>query len=120
MCDDAFVLDCDTWTWRALNARGPAPRAGAAAAPLGPDAMLLVGGALRDAATGGLAPSDEVWVLDVAADEWRAVAPAGAGLFEPRNAHVLGRVSPDTFLLHGGWQPFVRSYGESFKLEVSP
>ena len=117
MTGDAYVLDCDTWTWRALSATGPEPRAAGAAAPLDDNRVLLVGGAARLAPPlAGLAPLDDVWCLDVEADAWTRVE-TNAG-FGPRNAHVLCRLGDGGFVVNGGWVPFVRTYDDTLRLEV--
>ena len=115
MCGDAFVLDVATWTWRALGATGPAGRAGAAAAPLDATSVVVAGGAARGD-DGGLDPLGDVWVLDVAADAWRRADASGD--FKPRNALVLCP-SGGGFLVHGGWRPFVETYGDTLALDVS-
>jgi len=117
MTGDAYVLDCDTWEWRALSATGPEPRAAGAAAPLDDNRVLLVGGAARLAPPlAGLAPLDDVWCLDVVADAWTRVE-TNAG-FGPRNAHVLCRLGDGGFVVNGGWVPFVRTYDDTLRLEV--
>ena len=113
MTGDAYVLDCDTWAWRALAATGPQPRAAGAAASLDFSRILLVGGAARDES--GLAPLDDVWCLDVEADAWTRVETNAD--FGPRNAHVLCRLGGGNFMAHGGWVPFVSTYDDTLRLE---
>ena len=116
MTGDAYVLDCDTWEWRALSATGPEPRAAGAAAPLDDNRVLLVGGAARYDML-GLAPLDDVWCLDVEEDTWTRVEPNSG--FGPRNAHVLCRLGDGGFVVNGGWKPFVSTYDDTLRLEVA-
>ena len=119
MCGDGYFLDTASWAWRKLAALGPAPRAGAAAAALAGGAeVVLVGGAARGG-DGGLDPQSDVWVLDVRGDAWTKVEAGGAAL-APRNAHVLLPTGPTTFVLHGGWHPFVRTFDDTLELDIAP
>ena len=38
--------------------------------------------------------------------------------FGPRNAHVLCRLGDGSFMVNGGWKPFVSTYDDTLRLEV--
>jgi len=63
-----------------------------------------------------------VWALtldDSGGGEWSLLlgedAPNAPG---PRNAATLSPVGSGGLLLHGGWRPFVSTYGDSHVLKV--
>ena len=132
MCNDAFALDTRTWRWRQL-ARGPfAPRpsarAGACAAPLpgGGGMVMCCGAETSQAPGGGFVPRGDVWALVLDANgegaTWTKLldddAPDAPG---PRNAATLtpcGEPGKKELLLHGGWRPFVSTYGDSHVLSI--
>ena len=133
MVNDAFALDTVTWEWRVLASNGdrPSPRAGACAAPLpnGERGILVCCGA--EASANGLVPRADVWALtldDQGGGEWSKLlddaAPDAPG---PRNAATLTPLSDGaageggsggSLLLHGGWRPFVSTYGDTYVLKV--
>lgn len=69
---------------------------------------------------GGLQPLDDLFALDTKTMTWRypKLAPAGAGP-SPRNAATLTAVGGTHLVLHGGWNPFVKSYNDTFVMDVS-
>lgn len=123
------VLDTSTWTWtRPLLEAGPAPtpRAGAAAAAAGENTFVICGGAER-APEGGLLGRGDAWALclsgDAATARWELLAGEDGPLAPTgRNAHSLtvigGATKGARLLLHGGWQPFVRTFDDSHVLTV--
>ena len=130
MCNDAFALDTETWEWRELGTASgegarPSARAGACAAtlPTGGRGIILCCGA--EAAPTGLNPRADVWALTLegegkAEGEWTQLladdAPNAPGA---RNAATLTPVGGEgALLLHGGWRPFVTTYGDSHVLSV--
>eukprot|EP00962_Isochrysis_galbana_P028475 scaffold9000_cov139-Isochrysis_galbana.AAC.6 len=128
MENDVHVLDTATWTWiRPAIADGPAPtpRAGAAAAAAGHGTFVICCGAERSH-DGQLRGRGDVWALilsdDASEARWELLlseedplAPRG------RNAHSLvslGVGNGVRMLLHGGWQPFVRTFDDSLVLTI--
>ena len=68
---------------------------------------------------GGLQPLDDFFALDTRTMTWRypKLAPgAGPSL---RNAATLTAVGDAHLVLHGGWNPFVKSYNDTFVMDVS-
>ena len=79
--------------------------------------LLLGGGGCREA--GGLQPLSDFFVLDTRALAWQYPKPApGAAGPSPRNAATLTAVG-SSLVLHGGWNPFVQSYNDTFVMDVS-
>ena len=123
MANDAYALDTVTWEWRALATAGgacPTPRAGACAAPLpGGRGIVMCCGA--EATPNGLNPRADVWALELDGEggAWTQLladdAPNAPG---PRNAATLTPLPDGKLLLHGGWRPFVSTYGDSHVLSV--
>ena len=121
MANDAFALDVRTWTWRALETTGedgaPTPRAGACAASV--EGGILVFGGAEAKPEGGLNPRADCWMLSLDEMKWTLLAddaaPAAPGA---RNAASLSPIGGNKFLLHGGWRPFVNTYGDSHVLEL--
>jgi len=124
MVNDAFALDTRSWEWRPLAAGAgerPSPRAGACAAPL-PCGRGIVVCCGAEAGGEGLVPRADVWALtldDSGGGEWSLLlgedAPNAPG---PRNAATLSPVGSGGLLLHGGWRPFVSTYGDTHVLKV--
>jgi hypothetical protein len=89
----------------------------------------MSGGAEPPAAgePGGLVPRGDVWHLGVAAaaggrveEAWRlAAGDAAAGAPAPRNAHSLTHLGNGRVLCHGGWHPFVRTFGDTALLAIT-
>ncbi|KAG8469756.1 hypothetical protein KFE25_006211 [Diacronema lutheri] len=137
MSDEAFILDTRSWAWSAVRGAGagPSPRAGAAAAAAGDGRAVVFGGAERAArGGGGLLARGDAWLFEAGRAGqppcWSllaADAPAGGTTARPRarNAATLSPLAPapggaPRLLLHGGWQPFVETYGDTHVLELSP
>ena len=68
---------------------------------------------------GGLQPLNDFFVLDTRALRWQypKLAPGGAAP-SPRNAATLTAVGA-RLVLHGGWNPFVQTYNDTFVMDVS-
>lgn len=121
MCSDAYVLDTRTWKWARVPGSGPSARAGACAAALDGERMVLFGGAERAPGGAGLLPRDDAWLLRVPADapaQWEPLAPHDAKPPPARNAATLVHAGDGRLVLHGGWQPFVRTYDDTHVLEL--
>ena len=124
MVNDAFALDVLTWEWRRLGGDEeqprPSARAGACAAPLpGGGGIVVCCG--TEASETGLLPRADAWALTLDGggvwtrllDDDAPTAPA------PRNAATLTPLGDGRgLLLHGGWRPFVSTYGDSHVLTV--
>ena len=127
MSEEAFVLDTTTWKWTALQARGPTARAGACLVRVDDHTALLFGGA--EAASAGLRPRGDVWLLDTHQDRWELLVGDDEENTDqtrppPRNAATLsllegGSDDTKTFLLTGGWHPFVKTHDDCFMLKLT-
>jgi hypothetical protein len=136
MAADAFVLDTDAWAWEALKfesgAPAPSARAGAAAAAAGLGRAIIACGAERSPG-GGLIGRSDAWLLDTRPDgmaTWHRLSAgmSGGDLEAPRgrNAATLTALVAATptsaaersFLLHGGWEPFVCTFDDDHELSV--
>jgi hypothetical protein len=137
MLNDAYALDTRTWEWRMVEFDGgdlkPSPRAGACAASL-PNSAGIVVCCGAEASESGLVPRADVWALTLAESEgggrgalrgvWSQLIDDddGSSLSAPRpgprNAATLTPLGGGEFLLHGGWRPFVSTYGDSYLLKV--
>ena len=121
IANDAFALDVKTWEWRTLGSADqarPSARAGACAAPLpgGTAGIVVCCGA--EASETGLVPRADAWALTLDGVWSRLLdddAPDAPG---PRNAATLTPLGDGRLLLHGGWRPFVSTYGDSHVLTV--
>ncbi|EOD25184.1 hypothetical protein EMIHUDRAFT_206342 [Emiliania huxleyi CCMP1516] len=120
MVNDAFALD--TRVVGALAAEsGPVRAPARALRHCRAGAASWFAAAQRRAAR-GLVPDERVWALtldDSGGGEWSLLlgedAPNAPG---PRNAATLSPVGSGGLLLHGGWRPFVSTYGDSHVLKV--
>ena len=133
MCNDAFALDTRSWEWRPLATGGggflsrilgdsrPSPRAGACAATLpGAGRGIIVCCGAESTGT-GLNPRADVWALTLDGDEgtWVQLLADDAPNAPPaRNAATLTPMGSGELLLHGGWRPFVQTFGDSHILKV--
>ncbi|KAK7234634.1 diazepam binding inhibitor, acyl-CoA binding protein [Aureococcus anophagefferens] len=120
-----LLFDAATREWREQATSGPAPSSRGLHVAAAVDAGVVVfGGADKSGAM-----CADAFVLGVATWTWRALGatgPAGrAGAAaapldatSPRNALVLCP-SGGGFLVHGGWRPFVETYGDTLALDVS-
>mmetsp|Transcript_28788 Transcript_28788/g.84366 ORF Transcript_28788/g.84366 Transcript_28788/m.84366 type:complete len:358 (+) Transcript_28788:21-1094(+) len=140
MCADAFVLDTSTWHWTRLDpGTGPTARAGSCAAQVAEGQILIFGGAERAPSGQGLVARGDAWLLDVKpgahASKWNLVvgddAAEEGGVQRdaplPRNAASLTRVrsggadladAKDMLVLHGGWNPFVQTYDDTWVMHI--
>ena len=134
MVDDTYALCTagEEWMWRSLCADGPRPsaRAGAAVAPCGSDAILLMCGAER-ANDSSLVPTSDAWLLALDRLEcgsWSRMEYQGDGPPVARNAAILCAIHDHwvdknragRLLLHGGWYPFVETRSDSILLTCAP
>ena len=149
MNNEVFVLDTNTWEWRAIQIENsecvPCPRAAPCLVATADNCVLLFGGA--EATSVGLNPRGDLWALHLNPDEgsgrWELLIDdkgGGGSVLEgcppPRNAATLSEIEPTgaaeawnvpaedgeirkSFVLQGGWHPFVRTYNDCFTLSVS-
>ncbi|GAX27618.1 hypothetical protein FisN_13Hh293 [Fistulifera solaris] len=121
LSDESFVLDTTTWTWTALQAKGPTARAGACLVRLDDQTALLYGGA--EATDTGLRPRGDVWLCHADQDRWEILLNDDKEHPPPRNAATLSLLEEDsgtkTFVLTGGWHPFVKTYDDCFLLKLT-
>lgn len=103
----------------------PTPRAGACAASLPGGERGIVVACGAEAGLTGLVPRADVWALvlddgESADGTWtRLMADDAPNAPAPRNAATLTPLGDgETLLLHGGWHPFVRTFGDSFILRI--
>lgn len=125
MSDETFLLDTNTWQWTALNAQGPTARAAPCLVRVDDETALLFGGA--EATSTGLKPRGDVWLLDInKTNRWELLIDdqdnTGQKRPPPRNAATLSLAEEEsdtkTFLLTGGWHPFVKTYDDCFMLKL--
>ncbi|GAX27160.1 hypothetical protein FisN_13Lh293 [Fistulifera solaris] len=125
MSNEAFLLNTVTWNWTALQARGPTARAGACLVRLDQHTALLYGGA--EATPSGLRPRGDLWLCHVDQDRWELLLDddkeSSPEHPPPRNAATLSLLEEDletkTFVLTGGWHPFVKTYDDCFLLKLT-
>jgi N-acetylneuraminic acid mutarotase len=125
MSEESFLLDTQTWTWTSLQGRGPTARAGACLVRIDHHTALLYGGA--EATPSGLRPRGDVWLCHADQDRWELLLDddneASSEHPPPRNAATLSLLEDGserkTFLLTGGWHPFVKTYDDCFLLKLT-
>lgn len=116
MRSDVWALDTKKWTWRQLaeDGAGPTARAGSCASSF--DSEFIVCCGAERTHDGGLVPRADVWTFDVPKRKW---TQRHDGDVQPRNAASLSGPRPDSsFLLHGGWHPFLETYSDSALLTL--
>lgn len=133
MSSEAFLLDTETWHWSALKGAGagPSPRAGSACAAAGDGCVVVFGGAERAQDSGGLVPRGDMWLLEAGRaghpPRWSLLGGDSgkppAAMPRPRNAATLTQIAPTPdgvprLLLHGGWEPFVETFDDTFIFEL--
>lgn len=64
----------------------------------------------------GLQPLDDVFSYNIVDNAWQKEPVAGQGP-SARNAAIACDVADGKMLLHGGWDPFKQTYGDSFILQ---
>ena len=121
--DDAYVLDVAALRWRRLRTTGPTPgpRVGAAMATAHGTVPFCYGGA-RKVGT-ALEPQQDLWALDADEGQWRCVISGDAAedaAPPARNAACLAAIDAGTLLMTNGWQPFVRAFADTYRVEVDP
>jgi hypothetical protein len=118
MSCDAYVLDCESWTWTKLNnvvgEEAPPILASACAAPLAKDQAVIFGGAsIGSSGYGGgmgLIPQDETWVLQVKnGDEAHWTKVDFPDKPEGRVAATICPIGSRSFLLQGGYHPTTKT-----------
>ncbi len=97
-----YEPECDRWTQRMI-AGGPSARGRMAYAL---DAMhrrlLIFGGRFRAGASGTYTLYNEVWSLDLAAEQWTQVMPANTGPSARANATAVYDETSDELVVFGG------------------
>ncbi|CAL8464640.1 g4175 [Coccomyxa elongata] len=104
--------------WAELDPDGKAPhvRCSQAVAPVDNDIFFLGGSYYK--VEGGLQPLNDFFVLDTKQLQWQyPTLDQGAGP-SPRNAATLTAVG-SKLVLYGGWNPFVKTYNDTFVMDVS-
>jgi len=91
MRSDAWALDTATWTWRQVvvgeeEEEGPTPRAGASAAALDRNTLLVCCGAQQATTEGGLVPRADLWALHLPTASWTRLLDDDNDVLPPRNA----------------------------------
>ena len=147
MNNEAFVLDTHTWHWKKIQVQNqecaPCPRAAPCLVTISGKCILLFGGA--EATASGLNPRGDLWALhfdpDGGTGQWELLIDDDGGgpsmignCPPPRNAATLSEIEQfeaawdvpseegeirKSFVLQGGWHPFVRTYNDCFVLSVS-
>lgn len=64
----------------------------------------------------GLQPLDDLFTYNTVENAWQKEPVAGQGP-SARNAAIACGVAEGKMLLHGGWDPFKQTYGDSFILQ---
>lgn len=129
MMNDVHVLDTQAWTWSlpmVHEGASPGPRAGAAASATAIEGTFVVYGGAERADGGGLQGRGDAWALQLLGDTeaaWELLLSENDASAPPgRNAHTLTKVgavgTTTQLLLHGGWQPFVRTFEDTHELYV--
>lgn len=67
---------------------------------------------------GGLQPLNDFFVLDTKQLQWQYPKVAQGACPAPRNAATMTAVG-GKLVLHGGWHPFVKTYNDTFVMDVS-
>lgn len=114
MTDECFTLDTETWQWQLLSCIGPSPRAAPCLAAISDVRAVLFGGA--ETSENGLRPRADTWMLHVEEERWELLLEDGP---PPRNAATL--TVDDTgngLILAGGWNPFIETYDDCYRLEL--
>jgi N-acetylneuraminic acid mutarotase len=119
MLDDLWVLDLGgdlTWQRLSPGGRPPHARCSHAAAAAGGDIVYSGGSYYKEG--GGLQPLADTFVLDTAANEWRWPDEQDGGAKPAaRNAATMNKVG-EQLVLHGGWNPFVETYNDTWVLPL--
>ena len=71
-----------------------------------------------EASESGLVPRADAWALTLDGVWSRLLDDDAPGAPGPRNAATLTPLADGELLLHGGWRPFVSTYGDSHVLTV--
>ena len=67
---------------------------------------------------GGLQPLSDCFVYDTVHNVWEEPEVIGGNKFRARNAHTLTTISGNKAVAHGGWNPFVETYNDTFEMTV--
>lgn len=62
---------------------------------------------------------NDLFVFDPATESWQWPDIDQATAPSPRNAHAAARLSNGQLLVTGGWDPFKKSYADTFILDVA-
>lgn len=127
MSCETFLLDTMNWEWTKVESpkKGPCGRAGASLVSLSDQSgAILFGGAKpNDGALQGL---NDLWYFSMDTKTWTEIKVMDS-IPPGRNAATLTLVTPpeshdtddDTFLLCGGWQPFVKTHDDIWSLHIT-
>lgn len=125
MSNEAYLLDTNKWEWSPILVdpdKCPSPRAAPCLCTYDARTAILFGGA--EATTTGLVPKGDVWALHIDEGKWELLLDESSDIHPPpRNAASLAFVEAaddhKSFLLTGGWHPFVQTWDDCFLLDVS-
>ncbi|KAK9822770.1 hypothetical protein WJX74_006897 [Apatococcus lobatus] len=121
MVGDLWALNTSSMQWNLLhpepaaNGWTPHPRCSHGAAALDGRIYFLAGSYYKDDGS-GLQPTSELFAYNVSSNQWelfQANDSASNQPFKARNAHIFSTCGSD-LLAHGGWDPFKRTYNDTF------